>query len=76
MDQNMALILAITDLIVVVLLLYLLPVATSYIDKSNVNHDQLGETKFEPSSVNYQRAVNPDQLVKKIAGITELLINK
>src|SRR5215216_801199 len=54
----MAIILAILNLIAIVLLLYLLPVASSYVDKSN--------DKF-------QQDVRLDQPVRNIAGLEQLL---
>lgn len=74
MEHNIAIILIIINLLAIVLLLYLLPVAGSFFDKSNTKDEKLrGGTEFEPSGDKFQHEVKLDQLARNIAGLEQLL---
>ncbi len=75
MDHEVVFVLALTDFIVVLFLLFLLLVAASYVDRSKNKGEQLhGRTESGASSEKIQQAIEPDQLVKSITELKQLLI--
>jgi hypothetical protein len=74
MDHNMIWILSIINLMVVLLILLLLFVSASYVDRSRAKHKpSFGGRNVGTISDKFQQGVRLDQLVRDIAGLEQLL---